>query len=498
LRLVWIIPILLLSLNAYAAPFTVTVTATKIDITAGTGTLEQMYQDVEAVDATAMTKTGTDPYTYEVEGNRELEISNNVIVNMYNDSDVLQWDLSANSYPILDISEGGIFNVGDGTVTGDDQQIIGDVNDTYYSYIYVYGSFNLQGTSGHDVVVTQYRSIYFFTADDATDVCDWDYVTLSNPTLSSGYMLAFDGASQQVIPQHTFNNITISDTGGLGYGIYVYNGAWLHDCTFDNITIDNVDRLYIYGASTIKFTNCTFQNIDYYAPLHYVSGGDLSVAHYNTAQTETWGTKYQQSKIVYENCTFDSNYDVSTKYGSYAVARGSLVLFKDCTFQNVAYGVYAYGGGIAIYAGTNTFTNVTTADRRWATNGTHLHVRTLDLTVYKPGGAVALENARVNIRQKDGKEEWSFLTDSNGNIKDVYGDLPVFTEKEETATGVFTQWSDGAGNNVHVMTVSHPDYALSQQEIVFTSDQTISVTMEAEAQAKTKIHSSTIYDSTIY
>jgi hypothetical protein len=503
---------------AFAGTFTGTTSSSLIDVTAGTGTLAQLQADVDGVDPGIFTVSGSDPYTYTILGNRELQLNNNVTLNMQNKDDTLQWTLTANKYPILDILTGSIFNVGDGTTSGDGQTIIGDSGDIRDSYIYVYGSLNLQGTESSPVTFTQYRSIYFYTAFISTNVCDWDWVVLSNPVLNSGYMMAFEAAVWERLPEHTFHNITISSNDDFGYAMFFFNGADCSGMTFDNFTIDNTYYgIWAYAAS-FKMTNSVIKNIFLQCP-HYGTGTAHASPHYVTAQTEDWGDKWEQPKVTYESCVFGENYTSSTtEYAFYAVRRGSVVLFKGCEFKGEspgdpsARGVYSLEGGLALYHGTTTFTDVT-LHRVWANAGTHLHCRTLDLTVYDENGNY-LNNARVNVRQKEGNETWDFLTrsfttsdpsnpnrpDHDGQIGDMFDDFPVFVEKEETSTGVYVSWSNG-GDKVHELTVSYPGYITHHEELMFTSDLTVEVTLELDnviSSTATKIYNSTLHNSTIY
>ena len=159
------------------------------------------------------------------------------------------------------------------------------------------------------------------------------------------------------------------------------------------------------------------------------------------------------------------------------------------------YGASVHMNSKFLWEGTNTFTNVTT-ERSWDGNGQHLHVRSLDLTVNDSGGS-PLENATVNVMQKEGKEIWNFQTNSAGNILDCNKDLPVFVEKEETSTGNYTQWSNGSGNQTHVITISHPDYKIDTREVAFTEDKTIVAQLSTNPHGTTKIVNSTIKNATI-
>ena len=79
----------------------------------------------------------------------------------------------------------------------------------------------------------------------------------------------------------------------------------------------------------------------------------------------------------------------------------------------------------------------------------------------------------------------------------MWGDDPVFIEKEETSNGVYDQWSDGNGNQVHTITVSHPDYQVDTREIAFTQDRDITVTMSANPANQTLITGTSTITGTV-
>ena len=69
---------------------------------------------------------------------------------------------------------------------------------------------------------------------------------------------------------------------------------------------------------------------------------------------------------------------------------------------------------------------------------------------------------------------------------DLFGDDPVFVYREQTSNGVYDTWSDGTGDQVHIITVTHPDYAVSSQEVAFDEDQSLTVTMNTDNHTQLK------------
>lgn len=478
------------SSGSFSGTFTGTWSTTQIIVTSGTGTVAQLYADIG--DAEPFSSPSAN--IYQVNGNRELELRTGVDFDI--EDDTLQWALTAAKYPILDVQSGATIR---GSAGG---SIIGDINDTQYSYIYLSGNAYFQGENGNNFTITQYRSLYIYQNGNTTD---FDYVTLSNSTYTYGYYIYISGnyAYNPEGATTSFVNVTITSNDNSGYYIFFDAGADATSIEFDTLTMSNgLYGIQSYGG-TYKIKNSTVRETYYYSAPQYTSGSKVMSGNYATSKTKRFSTG-SQPFVIYENCTFGENYDSSsTEWCFYAVDNGSTVLFVNCTFEGASagdpasYGVSARYGGIAIYYGTTTFTNVTTS-RYWSADGTHLHARRLTLTV--TDGSDPIADATVVVRQKEGNEYWTFKTDSNGQIKTIYGDDPIFIEKEETSTGSYDQWSDGNSNQIHIIEVVKTGYNADTREVAFTEDKNITIALNATSSnpAATKIYDSTFYDSTIY
>ncbi|MHA1852575.1 MAG: right-handed parallel beta-helix repeat-containing protein [Candidatus Heimdallarchaeaceae archaeon] len=440
-----------------------------INVTSGSGSLADLYADINDPEPFSNPSAGV----YQVNGNRELRLQSGVTLDI--GSDTLQWDLSTSKYPILRVYQGATL------IGGAGGKIIGDINNTYYSYIYFYGTITLQGSSGNNFVIEQYRTIYLY--ERTTSTYTFDYVTLQNNTYTYGYYIYWnrnDATSNQ--NSHSFTNITIQSNNHKGYGMLLYGD--FSNVTFSNITIDDTRYGFYLQAATAKFTNCTVRDTYLDSLMAYGASPTWTYGHYTTSKTKQYNLAgWQQGKVVFENCTWhDNRNSSSTEMCVYYVGRGSVVLFKNNTFEGASaadpssYGIGVYYGGLALYYGTQTFTNVTT-ERYWSSNGTHLHCRKLTLTVKDQNGN-PVEDAYVIIRQNEGKEEWTGFTDSNGQLKDIFGDDYVVVEKEETSTGNYTQWSDSIANGrFHWLIISKEGYQTWQRKITFTADKTITATL---------------------
>jgi len=225
------------------------------------------------------------------------------------------------------------------------------------------------------------------------------------------------------------------------------------------------------------------------------SSAEPTFSHYNTSKDNiSYSGKLNQYMTMFDNCTFD-NVD-SGVYGVQSYC--SVILLKNCTFLNQIYPILA-GGGLVLLYGTTTYPVAPTANILYVGQGTVLHVNKLDITV-QDEGAAALENASVHIRQKGSSlEQWNFFTDSNGQVKCCgYQEDIYLVEKEETANGVFTQWSDGTGDLVHEINISATGYTLDSREVAMNQDRSITAQLSTTPAGATTIYDSTFYGSTIY
>ncbi len=286
------------------------------------------------------------------------------------------------------------------------------------AYLMFYGTLLGIQTSGHPAIFENYRSCYWYMYDSTP--WDLDYVTFRNVTYSGGYLIylgltdvtSYDGSKVA----HSLKHITISDTRGYGipYMRFSDYSSWI----IEDWTIDNIEEFNFTHNKSVKFVRLTIQDTDDYTRL-YDNGQSVTESRIYTSKTKDWNSSgYNQAMIFFDTPTFDNCDNGVYNFLTYC---GGLYLIKDGTTQNAQYGYYANDSIIMLY-GTQTYTNITTLNKRWGGSGTFLHVRKLNLTINDPAGQ-PLENARVSIRTKLTKtvngrdypyEEYSFLTDENG------------------------------------------------------------------------------------
>ncbi len=415
-----------------------------LEVREGTGTLEQLYQDFYTAAGNAetyMSKTGSDPYTYSIHGNRELELESGVTLNITNTGDTLQWDSRTGSdSPVIDHQRGAVLNIGEGVTIDFDTSI----TRTWYSISYFEGTTNFQGTSSNPITLKNLFSLYIYNREG--ELHTWDYVNIedgSYSTYNGLLQLYYTNNSQN---ENSFTNIYISETispttssaRGLGLAIY---GDW-SKTTLNNITIDGTYYGAKFEGAICKLSNLTIKNT-YGDPIYDTYNcGWLPKWYYNpdiANEDSMFYNSFNQPKVTFDNCTFQDNKQSGGNYQFY-YSKASIIKLKDCTFSYTlggvsGRGISSYYGTKCLLEGTQTYNNIS-IDRYWYYNGSIHWTKTLDLTVEDVSGN-PIEGASITIQQSQGYERETLYSDSNGEVLDVFGDLPVFVEKIEVNFRIF-------------------------------------------------------------
>ncbi len=477
---------------------TVSLSNTKIDVTSTGGVqepLELIYQAVIAIDATRMTRSGSgiegEPYIYTIPPKSgqvycEFEISSGCKVLFQNSGSnysKLQWTWGSTSgiYTVFDMATGSEIEVEAGF------EFDFDTAGTHRGYAYWWGKSTLSGSSGNEIILKHMRSNYFYPRDDF----DWDYVKIQDVSYSTGYMvyMGYDYHTDK-LPTCSFDNITVENTNANYWGrIYLGHNATvpLDNRTFNNWHVEHLDHPLYNISGNVKISNSTFK--DCKGPIVCYSSGNGIGLPFNTSKTQLVNNKTFQPMTVFDNCVIDdidhAGISGNGVYGLYCFY-GGRVLWKDGEIKNQDYGARVSQGGLVFWQGTTTFTNIDTANKMWTYNGTHLHVFSLGLTVNDINGS-PIENAAVSIIQQSvASKEWhAGLTNSNGQLKNVWGDNPVFVEKEETSEDIFEQWSDSIDNSrYHQISVSKSGYRIETRNIEFTDDITMEIVLKSQYSGK--------------
>lgn len=468
------------------ATFDITLDANYIYLRNGEGTLNQLYDDLFALagDAeTYMTKTGADPYVYTVLSGRGIYIQGSLgitTLNISNAGDTLDFVPAANARTMLYVYVGTYKCKLTAT---DDVTIDVDSLDLRQGTIVIfYGAINLVGSSGHPVTIDHVADIYHY-GYVGQDPQVYNYVDLNlqyrnGSAISIGVYIRRGTAGSRDL-QLTMSNVNITAlTAGCSSGMYFDYFGDYSGCTFEDIVIDLCATPNFYGT-TAKFTNLTIQHCTGSTGI-LGCGAIWARGNYKTATTPDTNSSdfLTQPKLVFKNCTFHDNR--TTIEWCLSASGGSLVFVDGCTFSGdpadpATYGMTVFQSAAILERGS-VFTDVTT-NRYWDSKGTYLHVWGLDLTVNDENG-VAIPNATVQVRQKENKEVWDFQTNASGQIEDLYGDDPVFVEKEQTSAAVFVQWSDGSTDDKkHEILISKPGYQVWRRDVAFTADQVITAVL---------------------
>lgn len=467
----------------------VTVTATKIDVTSTAGVQETLSAVVTAVgDTSVMEEVGSVITIKRAVGQvyRELEISNNCKIKFEEDHTTnFEGVSNTGTYYLLDFADGSEIEVEPGHTFDFNSD-----GQTYArAYIICYGQLIMGGTQAKPIVVQNYRSWYDYSRADQT----WTYVELKEPTYAGGYLYYSENYTKTKGAglARSYTNVTVSQsTGNAGYCYFSYTGNPWDGVTYSDWTFTNLDRVYFY-ISTMKVTRFSFSNFK--NPLFcYGAGNAVGSSAYDTAtDNDTFSKKRFQPSLTFDECSFDS---FTTSYFVYAFY-GATTYFRSCDFDTESYGIYGQHGARTLeYGDSNTFTSVT-VPRRWGAASTFLRCREIDLTVQDQAGT-PIEDATVTLTQESSKRErWTAMTDSDGTILNVHGDLPRLVEREETSPGLFSYWSNdlSGGTAFHRIRVDKPGYLPVTHDLEMTTDQTVTITLIPENHPLMDVDTQTLY-----
>lgn len=452
-------------------------TSTQI-YTSGSGdiSLNDVYNGVgnDAVMSRSDKDVSNGTYVFTIHGNREIEIRSGAILNI--DGDTIGWNLSSAKYPVLEIQGGGVLNIYGGS------EIVGDINYSSYCYMYFWGNTNLIGEEGNEIKINGIRQLRFYSSSTSS-YHDWSHIKIDRGTYQYGSALYLNAYNAHYKLRGSFRNIEVDGSNGSGF----YSAI---ECVSDTskIEFDNIVSKYCYygiriNNAILKISNSIFQNPISNSILAYEAGNCISRNRYNTENQLYVNLNIDnndyQSICVFDNCTFDEE---GGSYACYNIQKRSVIILKDCTFQNcTSYSTLAYYGGILIFQGTQTYNNVGSTKVYNASGATHLHSKTLNLTV-KDEKNNLVKNAFVGIYQSESRENWHFMTGINGSITNVFGDLPVFIHREETSNNNFTNWSDSIeSGRFHWVIISKPGYKIWQRKVIFDTDLEINAVLQKES-----------------
>lgn len=437
-------------------------------------TIAQVYAKVIAAQPTAMSyDSGTNTYTLHrlTAGFSAFRIGANSTVQIPQDTTFINQgtNTAGASNTVFQISEGGKLILKPGSRIKFSSS---------GGYVYLYGTVGAVGTEDNPIIWQSYRQGYCYSRT-AGGQTRFQWVIFKNITYSTGYYFHFSQYDQYRAIPIIFKNVkfTHDSSSKYGYPFYFSAGGMYSNVQIDGFQCDYTNAILIYGCS-VKLKNGIMKNCAGTNIVVYGGGNVISVGYQTSKDDTTFPTGRFQSMVVLQNIQFDN----LAGAGSYAIyARyNSLVYVKNCKFSatnGIIYCAFYSAYGSVIIQNNNDITALLSNSNRkqWAQNGTILHGHQLDLTVLD-NNSNALQNASVTIYQADYKQNWNFLTDINGKVKNIFGDNIILINKEESSLNTFDIWCDTADtSSYHYIVTSYPGYVTNITRIDTNIDNNITI-----------------------
>jgi len=455
-----------------------------IYVTGSGNTLASITTDIN--DAAFIEKTGTSPDIYTLKGNvaRYLYVRPGGELTIgdpedYSMNETLAFDQSVTQLNRLYVNQGGHLKQYGNTVI---DFVTHPTNRAYYSYIY--GAMTIQGDDTYKPIWQNYRRIYFYENQNndtyKNDIWNFDKMIFAGADAANEYAIYFQGMGK--VRAHNFTNITWDKTaGGRGnqmYPLYVpYGINGFENIVFNNLNFVDVGSypIYMNNAGSQEYSNCIFGTGTSWKT--YILG-----TYRNDPTQRYYSYDYLSPEVFGQDFVYihDSVYDSTGTAGVVFVSQGGTLLLKDVEFQHTAGDSIQvqYQGTVMLWTGV-TFTGgreVYDLDYAGCVN----RVFALDLTVQDKFGN-PIEDAKVGITQKDGKESFLFRTNASGKLINHFNiNKALLTNIHQYGNNKATnieKWSDTSNGTYHIVNIFKLGYRPKTLNIVMDEDKSQTVVL---------------------
>lgn len=478
----------LITVNCYAA-FTVSTDANGlINVTAGSGDLDDIVSAVG--NANYIDKVG-DNYILnknDTYANPRLYIGNGVTLDHNGDGWGLIWTDPTSNQNALYIYPGA-----DVTLSGSNWTIqLSTTTDTPYTRFN--GNVNLIGTESGWGKITDYHRLYIDPDRSIDQFLHFNYINFRDGQAAGSYALYFNTSSSQYAGKFTIENCDFTTSIAQSYMWYMGYSFFGDEQKIQDCTVSGSNLTYAVSGynMTAKFKNCIFKDIINPAVLMHGGGSTAGKDMFDKIDGGGYYPERAAYRMVYfEGCTFDSNdsnvYQLQPYYGA-------TVGFKDCEFiASGGQSVYiAYDGELLDFGG-NTFTGGV-ADFNAVTGSSIYDCYPVDIHVQDINGN-ALAGSALTIGAISGTEcvyKIAMFADENGDFRMFSGDVPYFPYYE---TGSASSTRDLSS---YCMKISQKGYKTETVPFTLDGAKEFTITLEDDNVPEgISITGSTITGSTI-
>lgn len=415
-------------------------------------TMQDVYQAVQSNSTykDTMTKSTSGSYTvytfvpYGANVYRQFITVSGSILRIQSNTKVVWNKTDASQQTVFQIGINGTLNV--------QPNVILDMSGTYIdgANTYYYGIVSMSGTSNSRITILHHR--YNFIVPSNAQY--YNYIDFIDTPSATSYDCYLQGSDAAIMPLTITNTNHYRTTGSGGNAFYVDASNW-SNTTISNITVSGKSSGFIIFGGCIKIKDSIISNTSTYAAQVSSAGRQLAQP-YSTSKVFNRPIDNRQGFVLLQNVTFSN---CSTNAAIYAYLNTNMVL-KDCLITRSdavnRTGIYTHYASRPILVNTrlqNMSTNYIYLYSGTILHGTQNYITVLD------NNSNPLQYANVSVYSANHAQNWSYLTDVNGKILNMYDGGLILVNKQQTAVNTFNNWCNtDTASTYHYIIASYPGY----------------------------------------
>ena len=317
----------------------------------------------------------------------------------------------------------------------------------YYNTWYVYGKFHVEGDATYKPIMEGFYAVNWRQQYEEyeNDYNRFENMISQNMRPNGRFYVFSQPRRLAPFGLECVKDSVLYGNGGTSNGLYpgAAGGDDTTKMVWENVIFDGFGTAVSLGARNAYLKNCIFQN-NISMSVNLIGAIPIYPGEYEGENLKLGKNMGQYGFTFLEGCTCKDGASSEDIY----INDNAWLLIKDCDFSNPVNSVdVRYLGILWVWTGNTHVAAVPYG----ISSGLVFWVHSLDLTVEDSNGS-PIEDALILVKQKDGKEQWSFRTDSNGRPKTagcLGGKILCIWREQLDSAGNMTYWSDASNSTYH-------------------------------------------------